>query len=250
MRFQVSFKEWEKKPLEKKVELSKKVIEYALKRSEKPCVAFSGGKNSLVVLHMVLQYNPDVTVLYNNTRNEFPETVKFVRELAKAWNLNFHEVKPDTNFWAIVKKYGYPHVQRYKYKEPKCCKYLKNRPAALFYKENGIDCVFTGISAYESRARLLFLIKEGLVYKVKRLGDVRYTLLKVAPVGHWTDKDIWEYIRKNELPVNPAYEKYGIDRVGCRICTGHLGWREQLKKVCPAIYRKIMMDMGQMVLEV
>ena len=39
----------------------------------------------------------------------------------------------------------------------------------------------------------------------------------VNPIYDFTDKDIWEYIRKKDLKVNPLYEK-GYKRVGCVGC--------------------------------
>jgi len=242
-------KEWKNKPLDEKVEMSHEIIKVALSQSKRPCVAFSGGKNSLVVLHMVLQHKPDVMVLFNNTTNEFPETLKYVRSLAQEWDLNFYEVKPKQNFWQVIKKYGFPHTQRWKLKEPKCCRILKTRPAAKFYKENRIDCVFTGISAFESRARFLWLTHAGMIYEVKNEGGVRYRFTKVAPIGFWTDNDIWEYIRQHDLPVNPAYEKYGIDRIGCMLCTGYSSWKKQMRRINPTLYRKVMHMMGETVLE-
>jgi phosphoadenosine phosphosulfate reductase len=245
----LDLREWKDKPLEEKIELSHRVIEMALSKSRRPAVAFSGGKNSLVVLHMVLQHKPDVAVVFNNTTNEFPETLKFVRQIAEEWDLNFHEVKPKLNFWQVVKKYGFPSTSRWYDKEPKCCKYLKTRPAAKFYKEKRIDCVFTGISAFESRVRLLWLMHAGMIYEVKNEGGVRYRFTKVAPIGFWTNVDVWRYIEQHNLPVNPAYKKYGIDRIGCMVCTGHLRWKEQLHKVSPVLYRKVMHMMGYSVLE-
>jgi phosphoadenosine phosphosulfate reductase len=245
--------EWQFKSYEEKLEVAHDAIREALKQSKRPCVAFSGGKNSLVVLHLVLQRKPDVKVVFNNTGVEYPETVKFVRQIAKEWNLNFHEIKPKISFWKIVKKYGFPKPSRYrKDKEPMCCRLLKTQPTAEFYIKQHIDCYFTGISAFESRARLVRIAKYGLVTKVGYVGrnaKLPRKIIACYPVGLWTDRDIWRYIEENDLPVNPAYEKYGLERTGCYCCTNYIGWEKVLSRTHPHVYRKIMRMMGYSVLE-
>jgi len=120
--------------------------------------------------------------------------------------------------------------------------------AAIFYKQHGIDCVFTGLSAFESRTRKIFIAHNGLMYRAKRLGSykLKQPILKANPVGYWTDKDIWGYIELNGLPINPIYNF--TDRNGCMTCTGFIGWDKQLSRINPKLYRKIMHMIGKTVL--
>jgi phosphoadenosine phosphosulfate reductase len=48
-------------------------------------VAFSGGKDSLVVLHLALQADPSVPVAFFDSGLEFPETYDFIGQLARDW---------------------------------------------------------------------------------------------------------------------------------------------------------------------
>lgn len=232
----------QRKPLDQKIKKSMKALEDAFNESKRPCVAFSGGKASLVALHLSLEINPKVMVLFNNTTNEFPETLKYVRRLARNWNLNFYEVRPKTNYWKVVKKYGFPHQQRYKYGEPMCCSLLKTDPAYEFYRKKHVDCVITGIQASESGARLRIIADRGILYLTSMVGkrSLPWEVVKVHPVGYWKDNDIWEYIRENNLPVNPVYQKYKIDRSGCMACTGFFNWEEKLNRINPTLYRHVM----------
>src|SRR3546814_19661294 len=52
-------------------------------------VAFSGGKDSLVVLHLALSVEPNVPVVFFDSGAEFPETYEFVQRVAQEWKLNF-----------------------------------------------------------------------------------------------------------------------------------------------------------------
>ena len=79
-------------------------IEKYMSQHSNPVVACSFGKDSLVVLHMVRQINPDIPVIFNNTLSEFPDTLLFKRQLQEKWTLNLVEAKPldGWNFWKIV----------------------------------------------------------------------------------------------------------------------------------------------------
>lgn len=50
---------------------------------------------------------------------------------------------------------------------------------------------------------------------IKNMKEHKDTI--VNPIYEWSDSDIWEYIRKNNMKVNPLYEM-GYTRVGCIGC--------------------------------
>lgn len=225
-----------------KVKKSFEIIEEALSLCKKPCVSFSGGKNSLVVLHMLLQFKPDIPVIFCNTTVEFPETVQYVRQLAREWNLNLIEVKPRRpwTFKKVVECFGFPLPDRWKNGEPHCCYLLKTQPIRYLFIEKRFDANFTGLSAFESKARMLNFLMKGCMIKTKHIGSgyrLPFEILSVKPIYFWNDGNVWRYIRENNLPVNPVYEKYGLDRVGCLFCTGHRFWREQLAKINPKLLK-------------
>jgi len=62
---------------------------------------------------LVLEQEPNISVIFNNTGVEHPETVRFVRDLAERWKLNLIEIRPEVSFWEIVEKHGFPSTSRY-----------------------------------------------------------------------------------------------------------------------------------------
>lgn len=50
---------------------------------------------------------------------------------------------------------------------------------------------------------------------IKNMKDKKETL--VNPIYEWTDVDIWEYIKQENIKVNPLYDM-GYARVGCIGC--------------------------------
>ena len=65
----------------------------------KLALAFSGGKDSLATLHLTLKEIPNITVLYNNTTIEFPETLEYVKNLSKLWDFNLEITRPKDSFF-------------------------------------------------------------------------------------------------------------------------------------------------------
>jgi len=242
--------EWEDKPIEEKIEVAHKVIEDLYKHSKRNYVAFSGGKNSLVALYLTLQHDPNVTVLYVNTGVQFPETRPYVMKLKEEWKLNLIEAKPKTTFWKIVEQYGFPKQSRLKEK-PMCCLLLKEEPAYRVIKKKFLTGQITGLSAFESRSRKLLIARHGLLYYTWKFGrwNLNWRFWSAHPLAYWTDADVFEFIEKEKLPLNPAYEKYELTRTGCVPCTAHLLWEEQVAKVNPRLYEFLQKLRGQKLID-
>lgn len=232
--------------LKEKIGLSKIVIQRAFNehKPEKCAVACSFGKDSIVVLELVRQVCPDILVEFTNTGVEFPETIKFKKQVVKDWNLNFLEVRSeDWTFWTLIDKYGWPPLRfdgKHGSRDIKCCYYLKEVPAFKALKERGVELVFTGITAHESRNRMMLERRCGDYYFAKTQG-----LWKCHPIMSWTQDEVWQYIRENKIPHNPFYDRFPKQRVGCLPCTGHIGWEEKMAAAFPKMYRKVQKMRGQ-----
>lgn len=213
---------------------AEEVIAEALKH--KVYVAWSGGRCSTIALHLTLQQDPSIPVVFNNTGIEYPETVKYCRDMAEKWNLNYNELKPVMTFWEIVKVYGFPQIRGSakcnRLRKPMCCTLLKEAPANKFLKENHLDGFIDGIRVEESRPRALGIYQVGLYYHAKRDG-----LWKFHPIALWTVEDLENYAKRQGFEFNPLYKEKGLSRIGCMPCTGFTTWREQLKHVNPKLFR-------------
>jgi len=186
-------------------------------------IAFSGGKDSLVALHVALQVNPDIPVIFNNTTVEFPETVSFVHSLAKEWGFNLRVTQPDVPFFTATKERGWAtHDDRW------CCRPYKDEPAFGFLSENKIAAEITGTTRTESiYRRSLTPVK----MPKKNPGIIR-----VNPIYDWNEWETWTYIREQKLPYNPLYDK-GYKRIGCWCCPLN-GWTHyrRLMKTHPKLF--------------
>jgi phosphoadenosine phosphosulfate reductase len=208
-----------------KVQQAREIIKSAIEIfSGNLPVAFSGGKDSLVVLHIALEVDPDVIVIYNNTTVEFPETLLYVKELQKEWAFNLHITKSDTPFFQAVKEKGWAtHENRW------CCKPYKDDPAFSFLTVQGFKAELTGTTRTES------------IYR-RSLSPIKIPkrephIIRVNPIYDWNEWEVWRYIRENSLPYNPLYDM-GYRRIGCWCCpiNGPTHYK-RLRKTHPRLFK-------------
>lgn len=231
-----------------KEQYSLDLIQKALEKSTYPVVSFSGGKDSTVLLHLVMKVaGNSVPVLHINTGVEFPEAINFRDKLVKEHNLTLYEQPafPET-FWSVTEKYGFPINQRgFKGGEAttKCCYYLKKKPLHRAVKKYQIDLNFTGIRAVESHHRAIVRKTHGDYYFNKR-----HKFYSCHPIMHWTNKEIEEYINKEGILLSPIYNKTLPEKPNYRLRTGcwacPQGWNSGkalwLKKHYPNFYNTLM----------
>lgn len=159
-------------------------------------VAFSGGKDSIVLLNLVKRSGVKYTAHFNVTTVDPPELLRFIRDnyprSEVAWE------KPDRSmFQLIVDKMMLPtRIVRF------CCEHLKECGGKGRF-------VITGIRWAESVKRS----KRGMVETCYRDSRTRY----LNPIIEWTDADVWQYIRENHLPYCCLYDE-GFKRIGCVGC--------------------------------
>ncbi|MGH7905594.1 MAG: phosphoadenylyl-sulfate reductase, partial [Candidatus Binataceae bacterium] len=47
-------------------------------------------------------------------------------------------------------------------------------------------------------------------------------IIKLAPLADWTEDEVWDYIRENDVPYNTLYDR-GYKSIGCAPCTRPVG---------------------------
>ena len=140
-----------------------------------------------------------------------------------------------------------------------CCGILKKEPSERLQAELMVDVVFKGLMAAESRTRKINFCTRGYLFESHRPhldGDPFY---HCNPISIWTDDDIWEYIRRFDVPYAELYDMgytdaagkhHKIKRNGCMGCATDLLYpnnhMSMLRRTHPqqweAIMRKGMAD--------
>lgn len=177
-------------------------------------VAFSGGKDSCVLLDLVKKALPkgSFIVVFGNTGMEFPDTYDIVRrtkQQCEEEGIHFYEAVSDMNPLESWELFGPPsRVLRW------CCSVHKSTPQTLKLrdvtkKNNYVGLDYVGVRAQESLARSSYQYEN---YGVKQKGQFSHN-----SILEWTSAEIWLYIYANDVPINEAYKK-GNGRAGCLFC--------------------------------
>ncbi len=179
-------------------------------------VAFSGGKDSIVLLDLVKKTLPKsgYVVVFANTQLEFPDTLHIIEQTrieCEKENISFYEARPGSELkpeylWRV---FGPPSRElRW------CCSVYKSAPQTLLLRQltekadfQGLD--FVGVRKYESFTRSK--------YDEENFGKKQQGQYSHHSILDWTSAEVWLYTFANKLHINEAYKK-GCNRVGCIIC--------------------------------
>jgi len=166
---------------------------------ERVYVMFSGGRDSLVVLHLtVTALGLDrVEALFIDTGIATPGLPEYVRDTCSLMGVKLNVVKPKYDYFELVLRKGFPTITR-----RWCKEFLKLRPLKEWLSTiNGKEILLvTGVRADESWMKS----KAEKLYNHPLLGVPTY-----APILEWSSEHVKAYIKLYGLKENPLYERYG-----------------------------------------
>jgi len=177
-------------------------------------VAFSGGKDSAVLLDLVKKALPkrSFVVVFGDTGMEFPDTYDIVektKQECEREEIPFYIAKSHLDPKESWKLFGPPsRVLRW------CCSVHKSTPQTLKLREiTGKDdytgLAFVGVRSHESSTRAEYEYEN---YGKKQRGQYSHN-----SILEWTSAEVWLYTFANRLLINEAYKK-GNSRAGCLLC--------------------------------
>ncbi|MDR1897331.1 MAG: phosphoadenosine phosphosulfate reductase family protein, partial [Prevotellaceae bacterium] len=177
-------------------------------------VAFSGGKDSMVLLDLVKKALPkgSFVVVFGDTGMEFPDTYDVIDKIEKQCeeeDIVFRRAKSHLDTKKSWELFGSPsRALRW------CCSVHKSTPQTLELrrltgKNDYVGLDFVGVRAYESVKRS--------EYQYENFGKKQKGQYSHNSILEWTSAEIWLYSYTNGLVINEAYKK-GNSRAGCLLC--------------------------------
>ena len=155
----------------------------------------SFGAQSAVSLHMVTAARPGIPVILVDTGYLFPETYRFIDELSDRLSLNLRVYRPDVSpawqeaRWGQRWTQGLEGIEEYN-------RINKVEPMERALKDLGANTWFSGLRRSQSSSRrdIGIVVASGERWKVH-------------PIADWSDKDVYDYLKKHDLPYHPLWEK-------------------------------------------
>jgi phosphoadenosine phosphosulfate reductase len=212
---------------------AEEVLTFFLKEyKNKIALSSSLGAEDQVLTDMISKIDKDTKIFTLDTGRLFQETYDLLAKTNKHYKINIEVFFPDTsNVEKMVKEKGinlfYESVENRKL----CCNIRKQEPLKRAFK--GLDVWICGLRREQSITRYSVPLIEW---------DAENKLIKLNPLFNWTEKQTWNYIRKNNVPYNVLHDK-NFPSIGCQPCTravkqgddirsGRWWWEEAESKEC------------------
>jgi phosphoadenosine phosphosulfate reductase len=209
------------------------IVQWAAGRfGEKLAMTSSFGADSMCMIHLATEAMPGIPIIFINTGYLFPETLAFMEQMRERYRLNvleFH-TQNDPVVWLSVNGEPDPRVRN---NVPACCGANKNPVMDRAMQSLAPAAFLRGVRGGQTVERAGMKV-------IERMD--RYQTWAVSPILRWSSRDVFEYMKKHNLPHHPLWEK-GYTSIGCNplTCTRAVGagederagrWSGSDKKEC------------------
>lgn len=193
-------------------------------------ILWSMGKDSTTLAHLARKAflgNIPIPVIHIDTTFKFKEIYEFRDRFAAKWGLKLIVAKNDT----AVKEGMSPEKDRFN-----CCNSLKTEALKQVIKKYNFKALLVGIRRDEHtiRAKERYFSSRDKEFKwdyknqslelwaeYYKTEESLGSHIRIHPLLHWREIDIWRYIKKENLPTVNLYFSRKMQRyrsIGCECC--------------------------------
>jgi phosphoadenosine phosphosulfate reductase len=167
-------------------------------------LACSFGAEDVALVDMYCKITESPRIFYLDTDLHFPQTYETRDRLQDRYQITFIQMKPALSLEEQARLHG---EELWKKDPNLCCSLRKVEPLQKILKGN--QAWMTGIRREQSLTR-------ANAQKIE--WDHKFQLIKVNPLVAWSTKEVWDYIRANNIPYNPLHDQ-NYPSIGCSVCT-------------------------------
>jgi phosphoadenosine phosphosulfate reductase len=171
-------------------------------------LASSLGLEDQVLTDLILKTDSTARIFTIDTGRLFPETYSLIDKTNLKYGIKievyFPECEPVEQF---VRANGINAFYESIEKRKECCGVRKIEP--LLRALGTLDVWICGLRQEQSVTRTGVQAVEW---------DEANNLIKINPLVHWTEQQVWDYIKTNRVPYNVLHDKH-FPSIGCQPCT-------------------------------
>ncbi|MEZ5197222.1 MAG: phosphoadenylyl-sulfate reductase [Bacteroidales bacterium] len=189
---------------------AEEVLEFFLGEfGNKIAFASSLGAEDQVLTHMIASIDPSAMIFTLDTGRLFPEAYDLIERTNSRYKIKMKVYFPNSSkVEEMVNEKGinlfYESVENRK----QCCHIRKIEP--LHRALEGMEAWITGLRKEQSVTRNNNALVE--------LDNNNHDRIKINPLINWTEKQVWDYIKKHNIPYNKLHDS-GFPSIGCQPCT-------------------------------
>jgi phosphoadenosine phosphosulfate reductase len=162
------------------------------------------GAEGMALIDIAASLNPSLRVFTIDTGFLFPETYQLMDEVEKRYGIQVQRVQPRLTPAEQAVSHG---EALWSTNPDQCCGLRKVEP--LKEKLSRLRAWITAIRHDQTTVRA----------DAKKIEwDSKFQLVKINPIVDWTNDDVWDYIRENNVPYNPLHDA-NFTSIGCTHCT-------------------------------
>ena len=199
---------------------AEEIIQWAGEKfKDKVALASSFGAEDVVLIDMITKFAPIIKIFTIDTGRLPQETYDIMDKIKVKYNISIISFFPDNkSVEKMVSEYSFNLFYQNIELRHLCCNIRKVEP---------LNRALKNLSAWICGLRREQAITRTDIKKIEI--DIKHnSIFKINPIVDWTEKQIWEYIKKNNVPYNILHDK-GYPSIGCAPCTRAINPGEDIR---------------------
>jgi phosphoadenosine phosphosulfate reductase len=191
---------------------------------DRAAIGTSGQLTGVTMIHMAVAAGVKPRVFTIDTLRLFPQTYELFDRIEEKYGIHVEGIRPDPErLNKMLDEHGEYLFFDSKEKQELCCHIRKVEPNERVLAT--LDVWLSGLRSDQSAARA-----GTKRFEVLLKGKEKRPLLKIAPLVHWTEKQLREFARENNVPIHELLQfnrkGWHYESLGCVICTSPIGPHE------------------------
>ncbi len=213
---------------------AEEVLKFAIENfKNKIALASSFGAEDVVLIDLITKINPNTIIFTLDTGRLNEETYEVMEEIRKKYNIKIKSYFPKKeDVEKLEREKGFYSFRESIENRKECCYIRKVEP--LKRALSGLDAWITGLRKNQ-------VVTRKDVHKVE-IDKTHNKIIKFNPLADWTHEQVWDYIKKNNVPYNKLHDS-NFPSIGCEPCTravkpnedfraGRWWWEKPEQKEC------------------